>query len=176
MARDDPEHRLQVQLTKWVRACVLMPHFFTSLDIAKKASAQTRIRDKGRGVISGVPDTVILVPGMPAICIELKAKGKKPVPGGVQEHVGAAIQAAGHIWAWCDSVTGYYLLLRSLRVPLDPRADFWAAHFDAVIEGAAIRREEGKTGKVSTRRFVAKTTVGQVRKAEALRARTWNRF
>lgn len=169
MPRDDPEHRLQVQLTKWVRACVPMPHFFAGLDIAKKASAITRMQDKARGVISGVPDTIMLVAGLPVIAVELKAPGNRPTPR--QFEVGEAIRAAGHVWGWCDTVTGYFELLRSLRVPLDARAGFWAAHYDAFLTGAAIRREEGKTGKVSVRRFAAKPSAARVAKAEALRSR-----
>lgn len=171
MARSDPEHNLQVQIVKWVRSCVPQPHWFFSSDRAKAFGQFTHAREKARGVKKGQTDTHLLCPGLPAICIELKAKGRELEPDGVQEHVGAAIQAAGHLWDWTDTVVGYCAILRSAGVPLAPRAEFWAKHYDAVLAGAAIRKEETKTSRPSRRRFAAKPTVGQVAKAEALRAR-----
>jgi hypothetical protein len=90
---------------------------------------------------------------MPAILIELKAAGKKVEEDSNQDRVGAIIQALGHFWGWCDTVAGYCALLIRFGVPLGRLAALNAERKDAVLEGAAIKREEAKTGRPSRKRF-----------------------
>ncbi len=82
--------------------------------------------------------------------VELKAPGGRPSEA--QTIVGAAIQTAGHQWGWCNSVVGYAEMLKRWGVPLAPMAIVNAAHKDAVLASAAIRREEAKTGSPSKKR------------------------
>jgi hypothetical protein len=166
-----PEHNLQTKINQWVRENVPHPHFFFAVDRRQKSGAFTHVREKARGHVRGTPDTVLLFPGLPCITIELKAPGNKPDES--QEQVGAVIQASGHFWGWCNSVAGYCALLVRAGVPLGPHAALNAERKDAVLEGAAIRREEARTGKVSRKRYrgAEKPSVAQVRRAEALRAR-----
>lgn len=151
MANAQPEHNLQTKINQWVRENVPHPHFFFAVDRRKKSGMFSHVREKARGHVAGTPDTVLLFPGLCCITIELKAPRKTPDEN--QEQVGAVIQEAGHFWGWCDSVAGYCALLVRAGVPLGPLAALNAERKDAVLEGAAIRREEARTGKVSRKRY-----------------------
>ena len=172
MAGISPEHALQVQINKWVRECVIVPHFFASIDRSKKSAAFTHVREKARGMVSGTPDTVLLIPNMPSFWCELKAPGKDPTA--TQRAIGVAISQAGHIWRWADSVEAYRsMLMACLEVPLSFDAKRRAEHADALLAAAAIRREEAKTGKVSPRRYAKpepKPTAGRLKKARKLQS------
>jgi hypothetical protein len=163
-----PEHALQVMVAKWVRMNVPMPHHFFASDRSRKQSALQHVREKARGMIAGTPDTHLLLPGHPLIAIELKAPGGRPTDQ--QRRVGEAICAAGGMWTWVTSVTEYAAALVSAGVWLEPSAFIAAAGHDATLAGAAIKRAE-RTGTVSPRRYAAKPSVAQVRRAEALRAK-----
>jgi hypothetical protein len=175
-----PEHDLQVKINQWCREHVPQPHFFFAVDRRQKSARMSHVREKARGHVSGTPDTVLLLPTFPAITIELKAKDKKPEPGGDQEKVGAVIQTSGHLWGWCDSVAGYCALLRRFGVVLGPYAAVKAEHHDLVLAGAAIKREEAKTGVPSKKRTYkprsAKPSAGRIRKVEGLRRNGMLRF
>jgi hypothetical protein len=164
-----PESDLQTKIKQWTGENVLRPHFFFAVDRRQKSAQFSHSREKMRGHVSGTPDTVLLVPGFPAITVELKAKGKKPEPGGDQEKVGAVIRQCGHHWDWTDTVTGYFQILRDIGVPMGNRAVLSAEAKDAILEGAAIKREEAKTGVVSKRRYApvkAKPSKAHLRKVE----------
>lgn len=143
MAKIGPEHALQVQVSHTVRDHVPFPHFFFSIDRSKRSAQFTHVREKARGLVAGTPDTVLIYPGLPTITIELKAKGEKVDPGSNQERVGNAIRAAGGLWSWCDTVSGYMTILQNIGIPLYGRWDLTAQHRDALLESAAIRRAEG---------------------------------
>ena len=156
-----PEHALQVKINQWVRECVPMPHFFCGIDRSKKQSALQHVREKARGLVAGTPDTILIVPGLPLMAVELKAPGRKPTEA--QYQVGEAIIRSGHHWDFADSVAGYMALLAGWGVALPPSAALNAEHKDAVLRSAAIRREESKTGKPSRARTrAAKPTMAQV--------------
>lgn len=157
MANIGPEHALQTMVNKWVRNHVAQPHFFTGIDRTKGTSMLTHVREKARGLVAGTPDTLLIVPNLPAITIELKAKGKKVAEDSQQDQVGKRIQASGGLWGWCDSVHGYAALLRAWDVPLIGAWEIAAEGHDATLLGAAIRREETKTGKVSKARSPRKS-------------------
>lgn len=146
-----PEHELQVKVNQCVRECVLAAHFFTSIDRGQRRGEFQHVRQKNAGFVSGCPDTLLLIPGLPAIAIELKAKDKKVEPDSNQERVGVAIQNAGHFWGWCDSVLGYMELLERAGVDLYGNWRLIAAGHDVTLASAAIRREEAK-GKLSKKR------------------------
>lgn len=130
------------------------------------------MREKARGLIAGTPDTVLLAPNFPAICVELKAGDNKVRSGDDQDRVGQAIRRAGHVWHWTNSVQGYAAILAEAGVLLSPDAQIKAMRADALLASAAIRREEAKTGAVSKKRYAApeaKPTAARLRKAERLR-------
>ena len=145
-----PEHSLQVALVKLVRVYVAQPHLFISVDAAKSASSMQRIREKARGVLSGTPDTLLVVPTLPLIAVELKAPGNRPTDRQMQ--VGAAITAAGHHWGWADSCAEYFRLLSAWGVPVIGTWWLAAQDADARLASAAIRAEESKTGRPSRAR------------------------
>jgi hypothetical protein len=175
-----PEHDLQVKINQWVRENVPHPHFFFAVDRRQKSGRFSHAREKARGHVAGTPDTVLLMPGSPAITIELKARDKEVEEGGNQERVGAVIKASGHLWGWCDSVVGYCALLRQFGVPLAPIATLRAEHHDLVLAGAAIKREETKTGVPSKKRTYkpqrVKPSASRIRKAEGMRGNGLLRF
>ena len=166
MSNAQPEHALQVRINAWVREHVPHPHFFCGIDRAQKHGQWEHVRQKARGLVSGMADTILIMPALPPIAVELKAPGNKPTER--QTQVGTAIQNAGGIWGWCDSVAGYAAILRVAGVPLMMSADLAAQHSDAVLASAAIRREEGKTGKVSKAR-APKPTPARLRRVNAVR-------
>ena len=171
-----PEHNLQIKINQWCRENVPQPHFFFGVDRAKKSGQFTHVREKSRGLVAGTPDTMLLMPGLPAIAVELKAFGKKVEEGGTQEKVGIVVMAAGHLWGWCDTVVGYRALLLGFGVLVSPYSLVRAEHHDAVLAGAAIKREEAKTGVPSKKRFAGrvqkpKPAAARLKAMEALRAR-----
>ena len=166
MSNAAPEHALQTLVNKWVRLHVPDPKFFCSIDRAQKHGQWEHVRQKARGLVSGMADTILIMPALPPIAVELKAPGNKPTER--QTQVGTAIQNAGGIWGWCDSVAGYAAILRVAGVPLMMSADLAAQHSDAVLASAAIRREEARTGKVSKAR-APKPTPARLRRVSAVR-------
>lgn len=181
-----PEWELQVQIAHTVRDHVPMPHLFFSVDRSKRLGRFSHVREKARGMMAGVPDTILIYPGFPVIAIELKAKGERVEPGSTQERVGHAIQAAYGHWTWVDSVHDYMLYLNNIGIPLHGRWDLTAAHRDALLASAAIKREEAG-GVVSKKRLrgskahvdrlekayrkpEAKASPARIRKAERIRA------
>lgn len=176
MRRATPEYNLQVKINQWVRENVPHPHFFFSVDRGKATSKFAHARQKNAGHVAGTPDTMLLFPSLPGIAVELKAKGEKPEPGGNQEKVGAVIVTSGHLWGWCDTVAGYRALIIGFGVPVSPYSLVRAEHHDAVLAGAAIKREESKTGVPSKKRFSArvqkpKPSAARLKATEALRKR-----
>ena len=172
MPKAHPEHNLQTKISQWVRECVTIQHVFLGLDAAKKASAYTRMADKTRGVIGGIPDTILLAQNLPAIAVELKWGDNKVRSGDNQDRVGQAIRRAGHVWHWTNSVEGYASILAREGVSLSGDAQIKAVRADALLASAEIRREEAKTGRVSRKRYAApeaKPTAARLRKAERLR-------
>lgn len=171
MSNAQPEHALQVMVNKFVREAVPQPHFFCGVDRSKATSRFTHAREKARGLIAGTPDTLLVCPGLPLIAVELKALGNTPTEA--QERVGADIQASGHIWGWCDTVTGYAAILRAAGVALRPHADMYAARHDATLTVAAARRKDAKAaGKPAGKRYkpkVAKPSAAKLRRVAALR-------
>jgi hypothetical protein len=143
-----PEHSLQTKVTQWVREYVPQPHFFTGIDRTKKASAMQHVREKARGLVSGTPDTVLMIGGM-TYAVELKAPDNEPTEQ--QSKVGAAIVASGSRWGWCNSVAGYAALLIGWGVALHDGARDRAARHDAVLTAAATKRKVSKAGKPTWR-------------------------
>jgi hypothetical protein len=161
-----PEANLQVMIVKFVRETVAMPFFFTSIDRTRKSSPGQHLREKARGMVSGTPDTLLVVPNKPAITVELKAVGGWPTER--QEQVGAAISAAGGIWAWCDSVSGYCRILRNAGIQLPAHAEQLALrHDDTLARAAAKPKAAPKVGRARA----AKPSMGRIRRAEALRSK-----
>lgn len=170
-----PEQELQTKINQWCREHLPQPHFFFAIDRAKASGAYSHVRQKAAGHVKGTPDTVLLIPGLPAIAIELKAKGEKPEAGGAQEQVGAKIRECAHLWDWCDTVVGYCEIVAKFGVPVSNWARVRAAHHDGVLLAAAIRREEAKTGDPSVKRFAKprapKPTQAQLRRFAGVRSR-----
>ena len=166
MVKTHPEHALQVRINRWVREHVAQPHFFTGIDRSAKTGQFTHVREKARGIVSGMSDTLLIVEGA-VICVELKAPGNKPTDR--QQEVGDAINKAGGIWDWTASVMGYAEILEAAGVPLIGQWRLAAERGDAVLLAAQIKADENKTGRVSRKR-VQRPTATQVRKLNRMRA------
>lgn len=165
-----PEHRLQLRVKKFVASAVTAPHRFASHDRGQnsygKAGIGRHFWESQRGVKSGEPDTSLTVGGR-TIHVELKAPGGKLSDNQARE--GAAIQAAGGIWAWTDSVTGYGEILSANEVPLAVNWRIQGSHHDAMLAAAAAKVPAPK--KASKPRAV-KPTPARIRKMETVRGRT----
>lgn len=164
-----PEHALQIRIKRFVSECVVAPHRFLAFDRSKKQSLRQHIREKARGLESGTPDTVLIVPG-PSIWCELKAAESREGPTDNQEAIGGDIIAAGHYWCWAKSVEQYRAHLVRFGVPLRPNAAIVAMRYDALIEGWNMKRTGKIKRPVSRARVHAdRPTIAQVRRAEAAR-------
>jgi hypothetical protein len=172
MAKIGPEHSLQVKINQTAREVIDCPHLFFSIDRTKRNAEFEHVRQKNRGMVAGTSDTVLLCLGLPGIVVELKAPGETPDDN--QNRFGAHVQTAGHLWGWCDTVVGWCRLLIAFGVPLRRNWEIIAAGHDATIEGAAIKREEARTGVPSKKRTYrqpkVKPTAAQLRKVRALYA------
>jgi hypothetical protein len=168
MPKAHPEHALQVKLNQWQREHIPQPHFFASVSRQQKTAQFTHNREKMAGQVAGMPDTILQCPNKPIIAVELKAPGNKPTDA--QEAVGAAIIAAGGCWGWTTTVEGYARFISECGIQLTNWAWLAAANADAILESAAIRRDETKTGKPSRKR-VLKPSLAQVRRVAKVRGR-----
>ncbi|HEX2941535.1 MAG TPA: hypothetical protein VHO91_10840 [Rhodopila sp.] len=131
-----------MRVNRWVREYVPPPHFFFGIDRSQATGQFTHVREKARGLVAGIPDTVLLCPNLPAIAVELKAPGNRP--SDAQELVRDKITAAGHIWRWTDTVRGYAAILADSGIALRPGWLLAAERSDAMLEGAAIQRKAAK--------------------------------
>lgn len=83
------------------------------------------------GMLPGVADLCIIVPGKPVLFLELKAKGGKPTPE--QDAFGIAATLAGHGWTCIDNIDDALVMLES-----------WGA-----IRRAESRRHEERRERVA---------------------------
>jgi hypothetical protein len=162
-----PEHSLQTQILRFVKDCVECSWEFLAFDRSQNHSGRQHMWEAARGVKAGTPDTLLLVPGKPAIFCELKAPGNKPTP--VQDHIGHKIQEAGHDWFWADSVQSYRMGLMVRDVPLRGNACLVAEHRDALLLSARIKAEEAPKKRASAKPFTPKPSASRLRKSSALR-------
>lgn len=164
-----PEHRLQFRVKKFVASAVTVPHRFAAHDRGQNSHGGgpmgRHFWERQRGVKAGEPDTSLTVGGR-TIHVELKAPGGKLSEAQARE--GAAIQAAGGVWAVAHSVTEYGEVLAANAVPLASNWRIQAAHHDAMLSASAAKVPAPKKARSSA----AKPTTGQIRRMELVRART----
>jgi hypothetical protein len=153
-----PEHALQISIVKWVRDCVAVDHEFHAFDRSKKQSEFQHVREKSRGIRRGCADTMIEVVNLPNVWVEIKWPPNKPTEA--QLEFAAAVERVGRKWYWADSVDRFRECLVAAGVPLRPNAAIVAAHLDALLASAAIRKS-GKAPK-SYRRPATKGTRSQI--------------
>lgn len=133
-----PEHALQIQVKRFVAYCVAADHEFWACDRSKKQSPMQHVREKARGIRAGVADCTLAVAEMPEIYIELKWPPNKPTDQ--QKAFGDAMCRIGRRWCWADSLKGFRQCMVDFGVPLRPNAEIVAAHLDALLASAAIRK------------------------------------
>ena len=164
-----PEHRLQLRVKKFVASAVTAPHRFASHDRGQNSYGPSGMGrhffEAQRGVKSGEPDTSLTVGGKTIHC-ELKAPGGKLSEN--QSREGAAIRAAGGIWSWTDSVTGYGAILVANDVPLAVNWTVQAMHHDAMLAASAAKKPAPKKSKARAE----KPTLTAIRRMEKVRAKT----
>lgn len=136
-----PEHNLQVQVHKFVRDCVAVPHVFLAFDRSRKQSALQHVREKARGLRAGTADTLLLALPCPPVWVELKAPGNKPSE--LQLQFASDVEFVGCHWYWAASVEDYRVALFAAGVPLRPNAVIVAAHLDALL-ASAVMKKSGK--------------------------------
>ena len=128
MTTTHPEHALQVAVVKWCREAITVPYLLNSIDRRAATGQFSHAREKARGCVAGWPDVLLLVQGFPAICIELKAPGKKPDER--QLDVMARLRDVGAYASWAECVEGVAVLLLGWGVPLSVAARQMAAYHD----------------------------------------------
>jgi hypothetical protein len=138
------EHIRQRHIRLWVRDCVATPHKFLAHDRSAPGGKFSHLRERGRGIAPGTPDTQLSVAGLPTIWCELKAPGNRPDED--QLRMGRELQALGQSWFWATTVAGYMAGLVQAGVPLRSNAAAMAAlhdaEADATIARAALKRGE----------------------------------
>ena len=163
-----PEHRLQLRVKKFVTSAVTAPHRFACHDRSQNSYGGgpmgRHFWERQRGIKAGEPDTELTVNGM-TIKVELKAPGGKLSEAQIRE--GALIRAAGGIWGVAYSVTEYGNFLSEHHVPLALNWAIQAAHHDAMLEAAALKKPAPKKSKAKP----AKPSTGKIRRTESLRAK-----
>ena len=134
---------LQRHVKLFVRDGVTAPHEFFAFDRAKAAGKFSHMREAGRGVRKGTPDTLLLVLGHPPLFVELKAPGGKL--DAAQLAVGEALRAVGCRWEWCTTVLSYRAILAEMGVPMAGNATVQAMHHDGAV-ASLIAEAELKRG------------------------------
>jgi len=162
-----PESNLQTKIKQFVRDCVACRHKFAAHDRSKDHSGLQHMFEKQRGIVTGWPDTELLLPGGVTFRCELKAAGKAIEQGGTQEAIGAEIASLGHPWAWANSVVSYLAAARAAGVPFHPNADLRALDLDLVLKGAAMKAA-GKAPR-SYKPRAAKPTKTQIDRGNRIR-------
>ena len=137
------EQILQRHVKLFVRDAVTAPHEFLAFDRAKATGKFSHMREAGRGVRKGTPDTLLLVLGFPPLWVELKAPGSKPDEA--QMEVGLALVAVGCRWEWCATVRSYWGVLADLGVPMAGNSSVQALHHDGAV-ASLIAKAEAKRG------------------------------
>lgn len=168
--RAHPESALQTQIKKFVRDCVACPHIFAAHDRSKDHSGVQHLFEKMRGVVTGWPDTELLIPSGITFRCELKAPGKQIEADGTQAKLGAEIAALGHPWAWANSVQSYLAAARAAGVPFRPSADLRALDLDLVLAGRDPKAP-GPKSYVAKKPRAPKPTAAAVRRLNAVRRR-----
>jgi len=129
-----------------------------AIDSAGKASLAVAQRLKARGGRRGTPDHMILVPGSPAIFLEVKtAVGRQSAE---QDHVAHCIERTGHYYYLVRCVEDAEAALRIHRVPLRATVSGIRASISAQNEGLRPVRRSASSGKRMER-----ATPAQVAKA-----------
>lgn len=155
------EHRLQVAVNKWCREAIAVPYLLNSIDRRAATGAFSHAREKARGCVAGWPDIMVLVSGLPAMCVELKAPGKKPEDH--QTAVIARIRETGHRAAWCNCVMGFAKLLSDWGVPLSKTALLMADYHDQTLAKVNPPKPRSRASKPRE----AKPSAARIRKAHA---------
>jgi len=162
------EHPIQVKVHEWVRECVPAPKVFIAFDRSKKTAQFTHLRQKAAGIRKGTADTLLMVPGLPDMWVELKRPGERP--DDAQEKFGTDVKEVGRIWGWTDSVIGYAQLIAAWGVPVS-RWDFIRAeHLDAVLLGRAMKEAGVVKVRKASKPRAPKPSPSQVRKLNRMRS------
>jgi hypothetical protein len=156
-----PEHDFQRAVIAFLHRALPAGSIVFSMDSAKSGSSIQRIKDKERGILAGLPDTVAFVRGFPAITFELKS------PTGVlsdaQIERGRQIQESGHFWFTASALEHIESALRTIGVPLRATVGERAERI-AAGSGPPVKR-----GKARGKPMAPKPTAGQVARINALR-------
>lgn len=135
------EHILQKHVRLFVRDAIDGAEFF-AFDRSAARGKFTHMREQGRGVRKGTPDTLLRVRGVVPVWCELKAPGNKPDPAQIE--IGRRLQAVGDVWFWATTVEQYREGLASAGVPMRANAAVVAQHHDACVSGVIGKAEQAR--------------------------------
>lgn len=155
------EHKLQIAINAFLRLALPEDAFLTSIDHARKQSAEAGMFQKMRGIRAGIPDMVIVYRG---VAHWLEIKTDKGTLSDAQWHVHREIRNALGFVAVVRSVAETEHALRVWGIPLRATT-LTAAERDSRLANS------GNTSK-GARPRQAKPTLSQIRRAEAVRSRT----
>ena len=128
-----PEHNLQTQILKLVRACAPSGAVFLAFDRSKAHSQFQHAREKARGIRSGTPDTLLMVLDVPDFWCELKVDDNDTTDS--QDEVIDDIRRVGRNAAVAWSVEQYRAAAVAAGIVMSPGAVVMAMRLDALLEG-----------------------------------------
>jgi hypothetical protein len=142
-----PEHNLQTQACKFARDCITAKHKIWASDRSKKQTPMQHIRERARGLIPGVADLQLAVIGLPEIFLEAKWGSNKPSEA--QLRFAADVEELGRLWYWFNSVEMFRQCLVAAGVEMRNSAVLVAAHLDALLKNAELRRQTAGPKKIN---------------------------
>lgn len=159
-----PEHRLQSRCRMYLADALPAPGYWSSVDHARKQSAQAGERQKARGIKRGLPDIMIWFRGL-FIGVELKVGSRI---SDAQDVFAGAMRANGFRYAVIRSVTELDTYLRDVGVPVLPSMRIAAMQHDAALSAAAPAKPK-RAG--NPRRVPPRAATARDRRVAAIRNR-----
>ena len=124
-----PEDRLQVHCSKYLKAALPEPGFYSGIEHARKQTLYSGMVQRAKGVKRGLADLNVWYLGQ-YIGIELKVSSSTSEP---QKAFGAAMEANGFSWHVIKSVVALHDLLLERGVPVLPSMRVLAMQHDAAL-------------------------------------------
>lgn len=168
--RGHQEHNLQTKLVAFCREYIAVPHEFAAHDRSENHGGKQHLWEAKRGIRRSWPDIELALQGGRTIRCELKAAGKKLMPGSDQERLAERLNALGHVTFWANTATMFLHFARLSDVPFRPGADARAAAIDTVLTAATSKPATASKPRA------ARVPTSRIRAVERVRARSGGLF
>jgi hypothetical protein len=107
------EDQIQRAVVEWIRFTCPTALVFHVPNGGGRTRAEAG-RFKAIGVLAGVPDLIVMWPG---VCAGLELKTPANRPTAEQAEIGRRMAEMGHLWGWASSVDDALALLRVWGIP-----------------------------------------------------------